>query len=119
MVRVLVVDDHEAYRSVALEVVAATEGFELAAEADSGEAALAAAGEHAPELAIVDKRMPGMGGYEVARRLTEQHAAMVVVLASVEDPDPGRAASVGAAAAIHKRDLSPQLLRDIWAEHGS
>ena len=119
MVKVLVVDDHETYRGVILEVVAATEGFELAAEADSGEAAIAAAGEHDADLAIVDKRMPGMGGYEVSRRLTEKHPALVVVLASVEDPDPERAASVGAATAIHKRDLSPQLLREIWAVHGS
>jgi DNA-binding NarL/FixJ family response regulator len=114
MVSVLVVDDHELYRQAMIEVLAAANGFALAGEAGSGEAALAAADELSPALVLMDKRLPGMDGYEATRRLTERHPGIVVVIVSVEDPDPGRARSAGAAATIHKRDLSPKLLHEVW-----
>jgi CheY-like chemotaxis protein len=119
MVRVLVVDDQQTYRRVMIEVVAATDGFTLAGEADSGDAALAATDELSPALVLMDKRMPGMDGHEATRRLTEHHPTLVVVIVSVEDPDPAKARSAGAVAALHKRDLSPRLLQEIWEEHGA
>jgi DNA-binding NarL/FixJ family response regulator len=119
MVRVLVVDDQPTYRRAMIEVVDAAEGFELAGEADSGEAALAAAEVHSPALVLMDKRMAGMDGHEATRRLTERHPGVVAVIVSVEDPDPSKASAAGAAVAVNKRDLSPQLLQEIWEEHGA
>ena len=101
------------------EVVAAADGFALAGEADSGEAALTAADEQSPALVLMDKRMAGMDGHETTRRLTERHPGLVVVIMSVEDPDRSRARTAGAAAAVHKRDLSPALLQEIWEQHGA
>jgi two-component system, NarL family, invasion response regulator UvrY len=118
MVRVLVVDDQETFRRAMIEVVAAADGFALAGEAASGDAALTTAEEISPALVVMDKRMAGMSGLEATRRLTERHPGLVVVLVSVEDPDPEGARSAGAAVAVHKRDLSPELLRQVWAEHG-
>src|SRR5690349_22541660 len=37
--------------------------------AEDGERALAAAGEHAPDLVLLDVMLPGIDGLEVARRL--------------------------------------------------
>jgi DNA-binding NarL/FixJ family response regulator len=119
MVRVLVVDDQETYRRAMIEVVAAADGFALAGEAESGDAALSAAGELSPALVLMDKRMPGMNGLEATRRLTERHPGLVVVVVSVEDPDRETARSAGGAAAVHKRDLSPELLQELWEEHGA
>src|SRR2546423_1384914 len=119
MVRVLVVDDQETFRRAMIELVAAADGFALAGEADSGEAALAAADELSPALVLIDKRMPGMNGLETTRRLTERHPAVVVVGVSIEDPDLKSARSAGAAAVADKRDLSPQLLQEVWEQHGS
>jgi DNA-binding NarL/FixJ family response regulator len=118
MVRVLVVDDQEPFRRAMIEVVAAADGFVLAGEADCGEAALTLAEERSPGLVLMDKRMPGMDGHEAARRLTERHPGLVVLIFSVEDPDPSRARSAGAAATCHKRDLSPELLQSVWEQHG-
>jgi DNA-binding NarL/FixJ family response regulator len=114
MVTVLVVDDHQGYRRAMIEVLAAADGFALAGEADSGEAALAAADELSPALVLMDKRLPGIDGYEATRRLTERHPGVVVVIVSVEDPDPASARLAGAAATMHKRDLSPDLLQEVW-----
>jgi CheY-like chemotaxis protein len=119
MVSVLVVDDQETFRRAMIEVVEAAEGFTLAGAAGSGDAALVAAGEHEPQLAVVDKRMPGMDGYELCRRLTERHPGLVVVLASIEDPDTERASAAGAVDVIHKHELSPQLLRQVWVRHAA
>jgi two-component system invasion response regulator UvrY len=118
MVGVLVVDDQETYRRAMIEVVAAADGFVLAGEADSGEAALAAADELSAALVLMDKRMPGMNGLEATRRLTERYPALVVVVVSVEEPDLEGARTAGAAAAAHKRDLSPGLLQEVWEQHG-
>jgi CheY-like chemotaxis protein len=66
----------------------------------------------------MDKRMPGMGGIEASRLITSRHPRVVVVIASVEEPDARALESSRAAAFIRKQDLSPRLLRDIWREHG-
>ena len=66
---VVTVDDHEAFRRSIRDVIDATPGFELLGEAASGEAALALVAELSPELVLVDVRMPGMDGFETARRL--------------------------------------------------
>jgi CheY-like chemotaxis protein len=66
----------------------------------------------------MDKRMPSMDGYEAARRLTESRPETIVVIVSVEAPDPEAARAAGAATALNKRDLSPTLLQEVWEEHG-
>ena len=113
IVSVLVVDDQATYRTVMREVVEATPGLELVAEAESGEAAVAAAAEHSPQLVLMDKRMPGLGGLAACRAITGRDAGIIVVLCSVEDPDPVTAAAHGATAMIRKQDLSRERLREI------
>jgi two-component system invasion response regulator UvrY len=118
MVKVLVVDDQPTYRRAMVDVVAAAEGFVVAGEADSGEAALAAADLDPPDLVLMDKRMPGIDGYEAARRLVERHHGRpVVVIVSVEDPSQSKARAAGAAAAVKKHELLPDLLLELWKQH--
>jgi two-component system, NarL family, invasion response regulator UvrY len=118
-VTVLVVDDHDAFRRAMRDVVIATEGFAFVGEAASGEAALTAASLLSPKLMLLDQRMPGMGGVEAARRVTERHPAVVVVLVSVEEPDAIVQRACGAAAFVRKHQLCPRLLRALWHDHGS
>lgn len=115
-IRVLTVDDHDYFRSVMREVVQATAGFEFVGEAASGEAALLAVEELSPALVIMDKRMPGMGGIAACRLLAERHSEILLVITSVEEPRPMTFAS-RAAVFIRKQELSPRLLRQVWAEY--
>ena len=69
-VRVLTVDDQAVFRGVARDVIEATAGFEAIGEAANGEEALEAVERLAPQLVLLDVRMPGLDGVEVARRLT-------------------------------------------------
>lgn len=120
-VQTLVVDDQEAFRDVMRDVVSATPGFELVGEAASGEAALALVGELAPQLVLMDVRMPGIGGIEATRAMARGRPDMAVVLISVEDLDglSSLIGQCGAVAFVRKQDLRPQRLHDLWAEHGS
>jgi DNA-binding NarL/FixJ family response regulator len=116
-VTVLTVDDQDYFRDVMCEVVGATNGFTVIAQAASGEEALAVAERLSPSLVIIDKRMPGIGGIEACRLLTERHPEIVVLVVSVEDPDAITAASCRAVAFLRKQDLSPRSLRELWLRH--
>jgi two-component system, NarL family, invasion response regulator UvrY len=119
-VRVMTVDDQERFRGVARDVIEATPGFRYAGEAASGEEALREFGRIAPELVLVDVRMPGIDGIEVARRLHESSPETVVVLISIEEPAdlPSVSRLTGGVPLVRKQDFGPRLLRRIWKEYG-
>jgi DNA-binding NarL/FixJ family response regulator len=81
-VRVVVVDDQEPFRSAARAVVEVTNGFTFAGEATSGAEAVELCKEVEPDLVLLDVRMPGMDGFETARRIGPSHPDTVVVLLS-------------------------------------
>jgi DNA-binding NarL/FixJ family response regulator len=71
-VRVLTVDDQARFRAVARDVIDATAGFEVVGEAENGEDALLAVDRLAPQIVLLDVRMPGVDGITVAGRLVER-----------------------------------------------
>ncbi len=119
-VRVLTVDDQAVFRDIAREVIDATAGFKSVGEAASGEEALAAVDRLDPQMVLLDVRMPGLDGIEVARRLHETHPETVLVLISMEDPIdvPSAAQMAQTVPLVRKQDFGPPLLRRIWHKHG-
>jgi two-component system response regulator AlgR len=67
--RVLVVDDEPPARELLRSILAETEGFEVAGEADNGQRALDLCATLQPDIVLLDVRMPGIDGLEVARHL--------------------------------------------------
>ncbi len=118
-VRVLTVDDQAVFRGIAREVIDATPGFESVGEAASGEEALAAVARLAPQLVLLDVRMPGLDGIEVARRLRETHPDTLLVLISMEDSIdvPSAAQFAQTVPLVRKQDFGPRLLTGIWREY--
>jgi|SRR5215217_1261377 len=118
-VRVLTVDDQAIFRGVARDVIEATAGFESVGEACNGTECLEAVARLAPDLVLLDVRMPGMTGIEVARRLSETHPKPVIVLISIEErSDVPSVAQLGSVPLVRKQDFGPRLLRRLWDEHG-
>jgi len=71
-------------------------GFEVV-EASDGMQALAACQDEAPALALLDIRMPGLDGLELARRLRDETAVPFLFLSAYNDePFVQRAAQIGA-----------------------
>jgi DNA-binding NarL/FixJ family response regulator len=115
-IRVVTVDDQSLFRRAAEAIIACTPGFELVGESAAGAEALALVPETDPDIVIVDVRMPGIDGIEVASLLHDEDPTRVVVLAtSVDQRDLAQVArGSGAAALVHKHWLTPALLRGLW-----
>jgi DNA-binding NarL/FixJ family response regulator len=88
MIRVLLVDDEELVRT-GLRLILSTEpDLEVVAEAADGEQALAMVEVYQPDVVMLDIRMPGLDGIEVARRLAATRSpARVVVLTTFDNDD--------------------------------
>jgi DNA-binding NarL/FixJ family response regulator len=118
-VSVVTVDDQASFRQAAGAMIAGTRGFELVGEAGDAEAALALVREADPDMVLVDVRMPGMDGIELASRLRDEDPTRVIVLASSTYPHElsRLARASGAAALLQKHWLTPRLLRGLWIAH--
>jgi two-component system LytT family response regulator/two-component system response regulator LytT len=69
--RVVVVDDEQLAREELCYQLEQLAGIEIVAQASNGIEALGAVERHEPDLVFLDIQMPGLGGFEVARRLLE------------------------------------------------
>jgi len=98
MSTVLVCDDSPLAREGLRRAVAGLPGVDRVLVAGSGEECLARFGAEAPDLVLVDVRMPGIGGVEAARRmLSAVPQAAVIMMTMAEDVDGvARAVNAGA-----------------------
>jgi DNA-binding response OmpR family regulator len=83
---ILIVDDAPAYLKLLVDTLT-PEGYQVLS-ANSGEQALASVAARLPELVLLDVRMPGMGGFEVYRRLkarAESRDIPVIFLTAVTE----------------------------------
>lgn len=119
-VSVLIVDDQAPFRGAARAVVGATKGFTIVGEAESGEEAVELVDRLQPGLVLMDINMGGIDGIEATRQITAAHPETMVVLVStyaVADL-AADARSCGAAAYVHKEELAPRVLKELWASGG-
>jgi DNA-binding NarL/FixJ family response regulator len=118
-VRVLIVDDQEPFRMAARLVVEATDGFEVAGEADSGEQSVELAEELKPDLVLMDVNLPGINGLDATRQILDggdDEPPVVLLLSTYEEAEYApRAAECGAAAYIPKAVFGPDRLESAWA----
>jgi DNA-binding NarL/FixJ family response regulator len=75
--RVVIADDQPMMRAGFKTVLEATGTIEVVAEAENGEEAVRAAREHAPDVVLIDIRMPEMDGIEATRRMPNQRVLIL------------------------------------------
>jgi DNA-binding NarL/FixJ family response regulator len=115
--RILLVDDQALFREALRTLLALQPDFEIVAEAENGERALALAKVHRPDVVLMDLRMPVMGGVEATRRLSQaQSAARVVVLTTFdEDEEVFEALRAGALGYLLKACSADRLCESVRA----
>jgi len=113
-VSVLVVDDLPAFRAATASVIAVSDGFVFAGEADSGEQALAFLRQGPVDLVLMDVLMPGMGGIAAAERIRRRFPSIAIVLLSVyEEKDLPQPVTPGCRF-CHKESFGPDALEALW-----
>jgi DNA-binding NarL/FixJ family response regulator len=120
VVRVMIVDDQQPFRAAARAVVERVAGFELVAQVDSGEDAVASCAASAPDLVLMDINMGALDGIEATRVITGADPANKVILVSTNAHDdlPPGARTSGAIAYVNKDELSPKVIRRLWESGG-
>jgi DNA-binding NarL/FixJ family response regulator len=115
-VRVLLVDDHDLFRT-GLRTLLEEQGVEIVGEAANGDDAVRLVEEHAPDVVLMDLEMPGMGGIEASREITSAAplTRIVVLTISDEDGDVMNAIVAGACGYLLKDASIQELLRGITA----
>src|SRR4051812_39061284 len=87
------------------------EGYAVVGEAADGEAAVALAEEHRPDLVVLDVKMPGLDGISAAERIVAARRAPVVMLTAFSQPElVARAREAGAMAYLVKPFTKADLL---------
>jgi len=116
-IRILLADDHDVVRRGLTALLDGTEGFAVVGAAADGEEAVTLAGEHDPDVVLMDLSMPGVDGIEATRRLmAERPESRVVVLTSFSDRERILDALDAGAVGYLLKDAEPdELLRGIAA----
>jgi DNA-binding NarL/FixJ family response regulator len=116
MCTVLIVDDHESFRTTARALLEAG-GFAVVGEAGDGESAVVEAMRLRPALVLLDIQLPDSNGFEVAERLgeTSDPPAIVMTSSRTESSYRRRLAQSPARGFIAKGELSGEALAALLA----
>ncbi|WP_155217148.1 response regulator transcription factor [Micromonospora sp. CP22] len=115
MTRVLVVDDQVLIRSGLAALLRATPGIAVVGEAGSGEEAVRLAASTAPDVVLMDVRMPGMGGIAATERIVTSaadRAPKVLILTTFDLDEYVYEALRAGASGFLLKDTPPERLVD-------
>jgi DNA-binding NarL/FixJ family response regulator len=112
---VLIVDDHQAFRTAARRMLE-LEGFEVVGEAADGASGIALARAARPEIVLLDVLLPDLSGFDVADQL-EGGVSKIVLVSSRSRSDFGsRLQCSPAAGFISKDELSAERIRELLGD---
>jgi DNA-binding NarL/FixJ family response regulator len=119
-IKVLIVDDHPLFRSGLRQVVESDSSLELVGEAGDGEVALQLIQDKKPDVAVLDVNMPGLNGFEIARKLQLKRVpTRIIILTMHKDEDTcNRALDIGAKGFVLKENAVGEILKAIAAVAG-
>ena len=116
-IRLLIADDHAAFRAGLHALLDTAGDIVVVGEADTGEAAVAAAAGLQPDVVLMDVNMPGLDGVEATRRIVDAapHVAVVVLTMHEDDETVFAAVRAGARGYLLKGAQRAELLRAVRA----
>ncbi|MGW4242290.1 response regulator transcription factor [Nocardia sp. NPDC004722] len=111
MVRVLVAEDVRMLRTALVRLLELEADIEVVAEVERGDAVVAAALEHEPEVAVLDIELPGEDGLEAAARLANSlPSCRVLILTGMGRPGNLRRGIAAGVAGFMLKDSRPDEL---------
>ena len=118
MIRVLLADDHPAFRRGVALMVHDVEDIDLCGSAETGSEAVELSQSQTPDVVLMDLRMPGLDGIEATRRITRAVAPPAVVVLTMFDDDDSVFAAMraGAHGYLLKGADQDEIIRAIRAE---
>ena len=116
-IRVMLVDDHPAFRTGMAALIENEPDLKVVAEAGDGQAAIRIYREKKPDVVLMDLRLPGMGGAEATLSIRKEFPdARVIVLTTFDtDEDIYRAIQSGAKSYLLKDTPNVELAKTIRA----
>ncbi len=114
-VHVVVADDHPLYREGVVRALNASGSVQVVAEAEDGATAFELIKTHRPEVALLDFRMPGMDGAEVAAAIKRDELPTRVLLLSAHDESAivYQALQEGAAGFLPKESTRSEIINAV------
>lgn len=118
-VRVVAADDHPAYLRATTDTLRSA-GLCVVGVSTTGEGAIDEVRVHAPDVALVDLRMPGLSGTDVARAVTARYPdTRVVILSAYDDEEIVRLAVAAGASGYVSKDSTPaEIVRAVLRAAG-
>jgi signal transduction histidine kinase len=115
--RVLLVDDHPAVRRVLRSLLEEVGGWEVVGEAETGEAAVSLVEQVAPDVVLMDCRMPGQGGVATTREIVQRwpDVAVVAHTAYADETYVREMVAAGARGYVLKGDVPAAVLEALSA----
>jgi len=106
--RVLVADDHRLMQAAIRRALADADDFEIVHEVSVGSHVVPAVRETAPDVVLLDLRMPELDGLSCLERLRKHDPTVaVVILSSYSDPEQIEAARLGGARGYVVKTVEP------------
>jgi two-component system invasion response regulator UvrY len=117
MINVMLVDDHDLVRKGIRRLLDDRSGIKVIAEATDGEQAIRQVRKQKPDVILMDISMPGIGGLEATRKITQRSPDMKVIVVTVhdDDPFPARLLEAGAAGYLTKGCDIDEIIQAIRA----
>jgi two-component system NarL family response regulator len=119
VIRVLIADDHELFRHGLEQALAGEPDIEVVGEASDGEEATERSAALAPDVILMDVRMPRVNGVEAVQQIrgTRPDARIVMLTSSEDEQDLFAAVRAGASSYLLKRVSIDDLADAVRAAH--
>ncbi len=119
MINVMLVDDHGLVRSGIKRLLRDVSGIDVVAEAESGEQAIRQVRKEKPDVILMDISMPGIGGLEATRKISQVVPGVKIIAVTIhdDDPFPARLLEAGASGYLTKGCDVQEIVSAIRSVH--